>query len=146
MGLELSILGIRRINDEEIKELTGKTRAEMRESKFFRQFFPAGPTDSWYSVWSRGFISKDKDIPHLYSPVKDANGDELYVLWVEVLASYWHKNPSDREQIELFLEDAGEIDWDQRYHVVEYEDIRAYTRRKPSVTDPREELVAFIYG
>ena len=26
MGLELSVLGIRKINDEEIKVLTGKTR------------------------------------------------------------------------------------------------------------------------
>ena len=34
MGLELSILGIRKIKDEEIKELTGKTRKEMEKSKF----------------------------------------------------------------------------------------------------------------
>ena len=32
MGLELSILGIRKIKDEEIKELTGKTRIEMENA------------------------------------------------------------------------------------------------------------------
>ena len=70
----------------------------------------------------------------------------LYVIWVEVLASYWHKNPYDREQIEFFLEDVGEIDWNQGYHVVAYDDIRQYTRRKPTVMNTEEELVAFIYG
>ena len=146
MGIELAILGLRRINSKELDALTGKTRVEMRECKFFRQFFPTAPYDSWYSVWSQRMISKDKDILHMYSPVKDANGDVLYVIWVEVLASYQHRSPSGEEQIELFLEDVGEIDWDQRYHVVEYDDIRGYTRRKPSVTDTEEELVAFIYG
>ena len=146
MGLELSILGIRKINDEEIKELTGKTREEMRKSKFFRQFFPNAPYDSWYWCYSQEMISKDKDVLHMYSPVKDANGDVVYVIWVEVIAYYWHKNPIDREQIDLFLEDVDEIDWDQGFHVVEYEDIRQYTRRKPSLMDTKEELVAFVYG
>ena len=40
MGLELNILGLRKLKDEEIKELTGKTQEEMRKSKYFRQFFP----------------------------------------------------------------------------------------------------------
>ena len=146
MGIELAILGIRRINSKEIEALTGKTRVEMRECKFFRKFLPEAPYDSWYSVWSQRMISKDKDILPMYSPVKDANGDVLYVIWVEVLASYWHESPDDREQIERFLEDVGETDWDQRYHVVEYDDIRGYTHRKPSVTDTEKELVAFIYG
>lgn len=82
----------------------------------------------------------------MYSPVKDANGDVVYVIWVEVIGYYWHKNPDDREQIEFFLEDVGEVDWNQRYHVVEYDDIRAYTRRKPMLMDTEEELTAFIYG
>ena len=146
MGLELSILGIRKIKDEEIKELTGKTRAEMRKCKFFRQFFPEAPYDSWYSNYSQEAISNDKDIMHMYSPVKDANGDVVYVIWVEKIAYYWHKNPDDREQIEFFLEDVGEVDWNQRYHVVEHDDMRTYTRRKPMLMDTEEELTAFIYG
>ena len=146
MGLELSILGIRKIKDEEIKELTGKTREEMRKSKFFRQFFPNAPYDSWYWSYSQDMILKDKDIMHMYSPVKDASGEILYVIWVEEIGYYWHKNPYDREQIEFFLEDVGEVDWNQSFHVVEYDDIRGYTRRKPSVMDTKEELVAFIYG
>ena len=86
MGLELSVLGIRKINDEEIKVLTGKTRDEMRKSKFFRQFFPNAPYDSWYWSYSQEMISKDKDILQMYSPVKDANGDVVYVIWVEKIA------------------------------------------------------------
>ena len=146
MGLELSILGLRRIKDEEIKELTGKTRDEIKKSKFFRQFFPNAPYDSWYSSYSREAVSKDKNIMHMYSPVKDATGETVYVIWVEEIGYYWHKNPYDREQIDLFLEDVGEINWDESYHIVEYDDIREYTRRKPSMTDTKEELVAFIYG
>ena len=146
MGLELSILGIRKIKDEEIKELTGKTRDEMQKSKFFRQFFPNAPYDSWYWCHSLQWISKDKNVMHMYTPVKDANGEIVYVIWVEKIGYYWHKNPDDREQIEFFLEDVGEIDWNQSFHIVEYDDISQYTRRKPSVMDTEEELVAFIYG
>ena len=82
----------------------------------------------------------------MYSPVKDASGEILYVIWVEEIGYYWHKNPYDREQIEFFLEDVGEVDWNQSFHIVEYDDIREYTRRKPSVMDTEEELVVFIYG
>ncbi|MBQ6342565.1 MAG: hypothetical protein IJI41_05535 [Anaerolineaceae bacterium] len=80
MGLELSILGIRKIKEEEIKELTGKTRDEMGESKFFRQFFPNAPCDSWYWSHSLQWISKDKNVMHMYTPVKDANGEIVYVI------------------------------------------------------------------
>ena len=146
MGLELSILGIRKINNEEIQELTGKTREEMRNSKFFRKFFPEAPYDSWYWSYSQEAILKQKNVMHMYSPVKDANGNILYVIWVEKIGYYWHKNPDDREQIEFFLEDVGEIDWDQSFHIVEYDDIRGYTRRKPSVMNTEEELVTFVYG
>ena len=69
MGLELSILGIRKIKDEEIKELTGKTRKEMEKSKFFRKFFPNAPYDSWYWSYSQKEISKDgryENVMHLF--------------------------------------------------------------------------------
>ena len=147
MGLELNILGLRKLKDEEIKELTGKTQEEMRKSKYFRQFFPKAPYDSWYRAYSLGEVLKDKSVMHVLSPVEDADGDTVYVLWIEVLASYWHKNPYDREQIELLLEDVeSSVDWDQSFHVVAYEDIRSYMNRKPSVMDTDEEVVAFIYG
>ena len=60
MGVELSILGIRKIKDEEIKELTGKTGNEMEKSKFFRKFFPNAPYDSWYWSYSQKEISERK--------------------------------------------------------------------------------------
>ena len=39
MGLELSILGIRKIKDEEIKELTGKKGTKWKKVSFPESFF-----------------------------------------------------------------------------------------------------------
>ena len=146
MGIELSILGLRKINSEEVRELTGKTRNEMQESKFFRAFYPDAPYDSWYWSHSQAIVSRRKNVMHLYTPVTDANGDTVYVIWVERLGYYWDKDPYDSEQIDSLLEDVGEIDWHEGFHIVAYDDIRRYTRRKPSVMNPEEELVTFIYG
>ena len=150
MGLELSILGIRKIRDEEIEELTGKTRIEMEKCKFFRNFFPHAPYHSWYWTYSHKEISMDdsyKCVMHLFSPVKDATGDIVYVIWVEKLAGYWHKDPYGREKIEQFWDDVDyDLGWDQAFYVVPYDDISWYTDREPTVTDTKEELVAFIYG
>ena len=149
MGLELKILGIRKIKEEEINELTGKTWEEMEKCKYFRQFFPCAEYHSCYWSYSQKEISKDdryKSIKHMLSPVKDENGNDVYVMWVEHLAYYWQKNPYDDEQIDSFFEDIDDVDWEQSFHVVLYDDISSYTRRKPSVMDTKEELVAFIYG
>ena len=78
MGVELSILGIRKIKDEEIKELTGKTRIEMEKCRFFRNFFPHAPYNSSYWTYSHKEILMDdsyKSVIHMFSPVKDAAGD-----------------------------------------------------------------------
>ena len=40
MGLELSILGIRKIKDEEIKELTGKKKERNGKKQIFPKVFP----------------------------------------------------------------------------------------------------------
>lgn len=150
MGLELSILGIRKIKDEEIKELTGKTRNEMEKSKFFRKFFPNAPYDSWYWCYSQKEISEDgryENVMHMFSPVKDANGVIVYVIWVEELGYYWHKDPYGRKQIDQFWEDVDDdLDRNQAFYVVPYGDISMYTNRNPSVMNTKEELVAFIYG
>ncbi len=55
----------------------------MRKCKFFRWFFPDAPYDSWYWSYSQKAISENKNIMHTYSPVKDTNGDVVYVIWVE---------------------------------------------------------------
>ena len=150
MGLELSILGIRKIKDEEIKELTGKTRNEMEKSKFFRKFFPNAPYDSWYWSYSQKEISEDSrynNVMHMFSPVKDANGVIVYVIWVEELGNYRHKDPYGRERIDQFWEDVDDdLDSNQAFYVVPYCDISMYTDRRPSVMNTKEELVAFIYG
>ena len=38
MGVELSILGIRKIKDEEINELTGKKKIEMEKIRLLQTF------------------------------------------------------------------------------------------------------------
>lgn len=149
MGVELSILGIRKIKDEEIKELTGKTRNEMEKCKFFRNFFPHAPYHSWYWTYSHKEISMDesyKSVIHMFSPVEDANGVIVYVIWVEKLGNYRHKDPYGRGKIELFWKDVHDVDWKQAFHVVPYGDISDYTDWGPSVRNTRKELVAFIYG
>ena len=149
MGLELSILGIRKIKDGEIEELTGKTRKAMEESKFFRELFPKAPYDSWYWCYSWSEISMDdryESVMHMFSPVKDAYGSTVYVIWVEELGYYWHKDPYGRERIGKLLEDVGDLDRDQAFHVVPYGVISMYADRRPSVADAKEELVAIAYG
>lgn len=82
MGLELSILGIRKIKDEEIKELTGKTRKEMEKSKFFRKYFPKAPYDSWYWCYSQKEISeygRYENVMHMFSPVKVPDTNAIYL-------------------------------------------------------------------
>ncbi len=149
MGVELSILGIRKIKEEEIKELTGKTRNEMEKSKFFREFFPKAPYDSWYWTYSQEEISEDdsyQNVMHMFSPVQDAHGYTVYVIWVEEIGFFRHKDPYGREQIDRLFEDVDDFDAHQAFHVVPYYDISMYTDRSPSVMNTKEELVAFIYG
>ena len=84
---------------------------------------------------------------HMFSPVKDANGVIVYVIWVEELGNYWHKDPYGRKQIDQFWEDVDDdLDRNQVFYVVPYGDISMYTDRSPSVMNTKEELVAFIYG
>lgn len=145
MGIELYILGIRKLKGEEVKELTGKTRNEMEKSKFFRQFFPHAPHDSWYSTHKeRG---SNKKLARIRTPVVDVYGETVYVTWEEILGYYWHKNPVHREQIDAMLEDLGDsINWDEEYHLVHYDDVSAYTDRRPQIYDEKEEIIAFLYG
>ena len=147
MGVELSILGIRYSTDEEIKELTGKARAEIEKSQYFRKFFPNAPADSWYWAFtvSDWLDDSNKNVMEMFTAVKAEDG-LFYVAWVEELANYRHRDPYDRERIERLLEDVGKIDRDQEFHVVPWGVISNYTHLKPSVMDTEEELVGFIYS
>lgn len=148
MGLELYILGIRKLRKKEIKELTGKTAVEMENSEYFRRYFPSAPSNSHYRTYSREILRDEgyKNIRHLFSPVRDAWGEYRYVIWVEELGYYWHKNPDDREKIGRLLKGIGDVDWSQSYHVAAYEDLSGYADTRPSVMNTKEELTAFIYG
>ena len=149
MGVELRILGIRKIRDEEIEELFGKSEAEIENSKYFRELFPKAPYDSGYWCFPEERLQDEslENVKHMMSPVLDPNGRELYVFWTERLGYYWHKSPYDRERIEQLLEDTeGYADWDQSFHVVPYDRIRAFMDRRPMIKNKHEEIIAFLYG
>lgn len=148
MGVELFILGIRKLRKKEIKELTGKTVIEMEKSEYYLRYFPSAPYNSHYCTYSPAVLRDEgyKNIRHLFTPVRDAYGDYVYVIWKEELGYYWHKNQSDREKIERLLHNIGDVDWNQSYHVAAYDDISGYTDRRPSVMNTEEELVVFSYG
>ncbi len=148
MGVELVILGIRKIRDGEVKALTGKTWEETEDSEYHRKLFPLAPDNSGYWRYAENEISGMQDsIREMLTPVRDADGVTGYVFWAEELGYYWHKNPRDREQIDMLLEDIMDLmDWDQEFHVVPYEKISRYTHHSPSVEDGKEEIVAFLYG
>ena len=145
MGLELYILGVRKLKKEEAIELTGKRIAEMESSKYFREFFPKAPHDSWYRVHEKK--SHDKKLARMYTPVTDAYGNTVYVFWEEILGYYWHKNPDDRSQIDRFMDNLDEpVDWDEGYHVVDPIDVGGYIDRQPQIRDGNQEIFAVLYG
>lgn len=149
MGIELRILGIRKIRDEEIEELFGKTEKEIEECQYFRTFFPKAPYGSRYWCFSQDEINQyhHRSVLHMMTPVLDSQGKERYVFWVEKLGYYWHKNPDDRMRIEeLIFDDRIIIDWDQSFHVVPYDQISCFMDGRPMVKNKREEIIAFLYG
>ena len=146
MGLELYIIGIRKLRKEEIKALTGKSVDEIEKSTYFSQVLNCRPTCGEYRCYNKleGHL---KSIRHMLSPVKDNRGNTVAVCWVERLGYYWHKDMNDRERIEMLLEDMGSsMDWDQSYHIVSYYFIRGYIDRDPILMDEKEEIITFLYG
>ena len=150
MGLELYIFGIRKIRDEEVRELTGKTRQEMKKCKFYMELFPDASYFARYWHFSEDRLTdRDKSVMHMLTPVTDADGVTGYVFWVEELAHYWHKSDYGGERIDMMIEEVCDLDymdWDQNFHVVPYDVIDCYTDRRPLLEDEDEEIVAFIYG
>ena len=149
MGLELSVLGIRKIRDEEVKQVTGKTCEKMAKSDYFINLFPKSPPNSWYMCYFEDRYRQDnmRSVRHMLTPVRDSEGKTVYVFWVEELGYFWHKDPYDRSRIEMLLEDMrDDMDWGDSFHVVPYNYIRSYTDCGPSIEDTDEEVVGFIYG
>ena len=146
MGLELYILGIRKIRKAEVKELTGKSLREMEKSEFHKKFFKG--FSAGYRCITEDELSQDnsrQSIRHMFTPVQDENGDTVYVFWKEELAYFWHKDPDDRERIGEIL-GQFKIDWDQQYHVVPYSGVKWCTHCAPQLRDGRTEIVALLYG
>ena len=103
--------------------------------------------DSWYLAYTMSdWLDDSKD--NILEMFTDAEAEDgiFWVVWVGELASYWHKDPDDRSRIEHFPEDVGKVDWDQAFHVVPYGVISNYTRLRPTVNDPEEELIGSTYG
>jgi hypothetical protein len=145
MGVELYILGIRKLRQKEVKELTGKTSDEIEKSKYFREFFPSAPYDSWYRVHDEK--NSNPKIARMQTPVVTAYGTTVYVTWQEELGYYWHKDPSDRLRIDSFFDFLdSEVNWDEDYHVVTLSEVRCFINRRPVIEDTRREIIAFLYG
>lgn len=147
MGLELVVLGIRKLHEKEIQHLSGKTVDEMKHSRYYREVYPEEVRSARYRCLS--LISAQKkdmnNIRQMLTPVQDADGNTVYVWWEEELAYYWQKNPDDDEKIDRILEEVPEaIDWNESFHIVPYEYIDVYCR-KPAHPDDME-TVAFLYG
>ena len=149
MGIELNILGIRKIRDEEIEKLFGKTGEAIEKSQYFRTLFPKVSSGSRYRCYSKEEADQEhlRSIRHMMSPILDAHGKERYVFWVEELGYYWHKDPYGRIKIEELLFDRRvSVEWDQSFHVVPYSIISDFMDRKPLMKKKREEIIAFLYG
>ena len=145
MSMELTILGIRKLRSDEIKELNGKTAAEIEKSGFFRQLYPSAPYHSKYNCYWE--ISESmNNIRDMFTRITDADDDPVYVFWSEVLGYYWKNLSHDDPRIDEFLEAArGYIDWDREFQVVPSGLIGSWLTSGP-VAEQDGEIVVFIYG
>ena len=66
---------------------------------------------------------------------------------METLANYWHKNDHDRDRIELFLEEAGNL-WEsgQVYPRVPYEIAEYYFEDEPLCSDESGEIIVVLFA
>lgn len=51
MSVDLSLFGIRKLCNEEIAELTGKTENELYQSEYFRKLFPHAANNLRYEFY-----------------------------------------------------------------------------------------------
>ncbi len=146
MSVDLRIYGIRKLCEEEIAELTGKTAGEIFRSRYFRKLFPRAAGNSRYEFYE---YPKDylKSIEHMITPIVTADEDIiLYGFWIEDLAYYWKNLSHDDPLIDEILSTVcGLIDYDQYYSVVPYELVDRYL----NIKQPEchwDEVIAISYG
>jgi hypothetical protein len=148
MGIEVYIVGMRRLTDQEVEALNGMSLNEIEESDYFKNVLSNPPADSCYrGEYREYFIGKEHldSVRHMYRPVRDDHGRTVYVVWREMLGYYWHKAEYDRSQIESLLDDMGSsMNWDDSYHVADYGTLRPYMNTEPSKYEG--EIYAFLYG
>ena len=147
MGVELTLVGLRKLRKDEIATMTGKTKLEICGSKLFEQLFETN-TKSFYGVFDpedprdNPLNPKYSDILSVLTPILDSRGKTLYVCWWEILANYWHKNEHDREIIEDFFEEAGTIlERGQVYPRIPYEIAEGFLEDEPLINDESEEII-----
>ena len=149
MGMALYIHGIRKLCDEEKRELTGKSIDFIMRSDLFRRFSPRAPYNAGYwccyeEEFDRNGFHKVK---HMFTPVTDDKGEVYYVAFRENLAGYYYKSPESMDLIDRFLDETRPYrDPDDEYHVVSYDFAAPYFRNRPTGTDPEQEIFVYIYG
>ena len=149
MSMDLRIYGIRKLKDQEIAELSGKTVGEILESRFFRKYFPAAPDQSGYRFYddSHDYM---KSIEHMAVPVVTADDnpeyDECsYIYWEEELGYYWRNLSHDDPTIDEILKSAtGYVHYNQIYSIVPYELVGAYMNKGQPTWD-QDEIIAISY-
>lgn len=146
MSVDLRIYGIRKLCEEEIAELTGKTVDEIFGSEYFRKLFPHAAGNSRYEFYDdqKKYL---KSIEHMLTPIVTADEDIiLYGYWIEELAYYWKNLSHDDPLIDEILEEVrGRIRYDQNYSVVPYELVGSYLNIKQPECD-QDEIIAISYG
>ena len=146
MSVDLSIYGIRKLCEEEIAELTGKTEDEIYRSKYFRKLFPHAADNSRYEFYE---YPKDylKSVEHMLTPIVTDDEDiVIYGFWIEELAYYWKNLSHDDPRIDEILEAVrGRIHYDQYYSVVPYELVDGYLNKKQPECH-WDEVIVISYG
>lgn len=146
MSVNLRIYGIRKLCDEEIAELTGKSEEEIYQSEYFRKLFPHAGENARYEFYDspEKYL---KSVEHMLTPI--ATDDEyiiLYGFWIEELAYYWKNLSHDDPLIDEILDTVGGlIHYDQYYSVVPYELVGSYLNKKQPESH-YDEIIVISYG
>lgn len=159
MGVELTLLGVRKLRGDELAALAGKPRLEMSGSTLHEQLFQT-ETFARYELFDPEQLTNPddprndpaypnySDIMPMLSPIRDADGKTVYICWMETLADYWHADPYDRDKIEMFFDDMGwaAMESDQAYQRVPYDIAEGYFKDEPLFTDESIEVIVMSFS
>ena len=145
MGIEMFVFGFRKLSEEEIDELTFKSREDIVKSDYWRNLYPKAPYGAGYWFLEDWEYEQEEynGIKGALSPVETADYDYVYVCWREKLGYFWHKDSNDRRHIESIL-DSTDMNWDEAYHEVPYVWVGGHLDASPTALD--KEIIAFSYG